>query len=85
MGPATSEVDDELQVAAIQSKEITELLMSRPLPPTNNNFVQEQRQDASIQEIVSFLERNELPQGEQRAQKVALQGPLSLSLTVSCT
>ena len=76
MGPASSEVDDELQVAAIQSKEITELLMSRPLPPPNNNFVEEQRQDASIQEIVSFLERNELPQDEQRAQKVALQGPL---------
>eukprot|EP00731_Ephydatia_muelleri_P031156 Em0022g670a len=73
VGPATSEVDDELQVAAIQSKEITELLMSRPLPPTNNNFVQEQRQDASIQEIVSFLERNELPQGEQRAQKRLFQ------------
>ena len=76
VGPATSEVDDELQVATIQSMEIAELLTSTPLPPPNSNFVEEQRQDASIQEIILFLERNELPQDEQRARKVALQGPL---------
>ena len=68
----TSEVDDELQVAAIQS----ELLISGPLPPPSNNFVEEQRQDASIQEIVSFLEHNELPRDEQRARKVTLRGSL---------
>lgn len=50
--------------------------MSELQSPPNGNFAEEQKQDASIQEILAFLERNELPQGEKRARKVALHGPL---------
>lgn len=35
VGPATPEGDHEIQVAAIQSKEITDLLVSEPQPPPN--------------------------------------------------
>lgn len=38
--------------------------------------MEEQKQYASIQEILAFLEHSELPQDEQRARKVALQSPL---------
>ena len=63
-------MDDELQVAAIWSMKITELLMSKPQPTLNNNFVEEQR-NVSIQEIVAFLECHELPHHEDPEVHVA--------------
>lgn len=78
--PAPSEGigEEEVQVAAITALENTEididaLLSSDPCPVISESFASEQRKDPQVQEIIHFLEREELPLEPKRARKIALQ------------
>ena len=76
VGLAQHTVDDEIQVAAIQSRDIVDVLESEPWYSSDSDFAREQKQDAGIQEIVAFLEHNKLPMDDHKARKLALQSSL---------
>ena len=64
--------DDEIHVAAIQSKDISDFLRCDAERLPEKDLTEKQRRDPSVQEMIAFLEKGELPTDEQRARKVGI-------------
>ena len=54
---------------------LTTLLSQSPAAVSNQDFVTEQRKDPELVELISFLERGELPADDRRAHRIVLQKP----------
>ena len=69
--PTEEERDDDVQVSALRCSEgsevqttVTDLLQTDPADGVLSKFGEEQRKDPHIQEVISFLETEELPSDE---------------------
>ena len=76
--PVIGEAETEVQVSVVIGggiESIGELLQLQPNNTLSNpkSFAREQRRDRKVTDIISFLERGELPEDEKRARKIALQ------------
>ena len=69
------QTDTQVLSSAVQVSMLVQIDPAKPLSMVSS-FSEEQRKDPKILEIVRFLEKEELPQEEERARKVALQSPL---------
>ena len=56
-----------------EETDIPSLLSSDPFPVASDSFASEQGKDPQVQEIIHFLEREELPLEKNQARKIALQ------------
>ncbi len=80
--PAAGVGQAEFQVAAVSTEaadpvlDIQTLLNAEPACPVLDSFAVEQRKDSDLQEVIAFLEKEELPYEQKRARKIALQAPM---------
>ena len=77
-GPAPPKgiAENEIQVAVVNSKTITDistLLKATPLMDSHTTFREEQRKDSRVNEVIRFLETQELPSDNRRARNIASQ------------
>ena len=69
----------EVQVALVDGEppaSIDTLLQTGPVDTTGTSFGEEQRKDATVNEMICFLETGELPSDNKRAKKIATQQSL---------
>ena len=76
----------EVQVSQVtgEAKSKTMELTQVPLESEDMTFSDEQRRDADLHEIITFLEAAELPHDDRRARKVTLQSPMLWFLQHKC-
>ncbi len=80
--PARGIGQEEIQVAVVSTdiddpvQDIRSLLNEGPACVVPDSFASEQRKDLALQEIIDFLEKEELPYEQKRARKIALQASL---------
>ena len=79
--PVTGVGQGEIQVAAVNTdddaiQDIRSLLNAEPLSTLPDSFAAKQLQDPELQEIIDFLENDELPLDQKRARKIAMQSSL---------
>lgn len=72
--------EGEVQVAAISSDDTAIEFLSQIQPDQDNSspklFIEEQRKDEKVAQIIEFLEKGKLPYEEDRARVIVLQQSL---------
>ena len=87
--PVQPEWEDPTQIASVRSTVtldsesaventtgLTTLLSQPPAAVSNQDFATEQRKDPELVELITFLERGELPADDRRARRIILQKPV---------
>jgi len=78
--PPEEAIVTDVQIAAIHSAntdaDLCDLLELEPATVIDVSFVEEQRKDPDILEIVSYLYKGELPDCDKKAKRLAAQAPL---------
>ena len=85
---AVAEDDGEVQISLISEsaeQTIESLLEAEDIVAVSATLGEEQRKETELKEITDFLEKGDLPADQQRAQRVAMQGPLLFLSTGFCT